>query len=92
MLPRVISKIHISAGFTKSFHKLPIFIQDLAIRKDQWFRDDAFDARLKTHKLKGILEGYWAYSVNQQYRILFRFVNSHEVIYYDIGTHDIYKD
>ena len=91
MSPRVISKIHVSSGFTKSFRKLPTPIQDVAIRKDQWFRDDAFDARLKTNKLKGILEGYWAYSVNHQYRVLLRFINNHEVLYYDIGTHDIYK-
>ena len=89
---RIISKVHVSSDFKKSFRKFPIFIQDLAIRKDQWFRDDAFDARLKTHKLKGFLEGYWSYSINYQYRILFRFINSSEVIYYDIGTHDIYKD
>ncbi len=91
-MPRIISKIHISSDFEQSFRKLPRSIQDLATRKDQWFRDDAFDARLKTHKLKGVLEGYWSYSVNYQYRILFRFLNPSEVLYYDIGTHDIYKD
>ena len=90
-MTRIISKTHISSDFKKSFRKLPTSIQDLANRKDQWFRDDAFDARLKTHKLKGILEGYWAYSVNYQYRILFRFMSNHEALYYDIGTHDIYK-
>ena len=91
-MPRLISKVHVSSDFSKSFRKLPLPIQNLAIRKDQWFRDDAFDARLKTHKLKGVLEGYWSYSVNLQYRVLFRFINNHEVLYYDIGTHGIYKD
>ncbi len=90
-MPRIISQIHISSDFKKSFRKIPKPIQDLATRKDQWFRDDAFDARLKTHKLKGVLEGYWAYSVNYQYRILFRFINLTEVLYYDIGTHEIYR-
>ena len=90
-MPRIISKVHVSSDFKKSFKKIPKIIQDLAIRRDQWFRDDAFDARLKTHKLKGTLEGYWSYSINLQYRILFRFINSSEVLYYDIGTHEIYR-
>lgn len=91
-MPRIITKIHSTTDFKKSFRKLPVIIQNLAIRKDQLFRDDVFDARLKTHKLKGILEGYWSYSINLQYRVLFRFISSHEVLYYDIGTHGIYKN
>ena len=89
-MPHCIFKIHITSGFEKSFRKIPKRIQDLAIRKDQWFRRDAFDPRLRAHKLKGPLEGYYAYSVNFQYRILFRFINDHETVYYDIGTHEIY--
>ncbi|OHB46011.1 MAG: hypothetical protein A2094_05650 [Planctomycetes bacterium GWE2_41_14] len=86
-----ISKVHVTSEFEKSFHKLPAHIQYLAEKKDKWFRQDTFDHRLHTHKLKGELEGYWSYSINQKYRILFRFLKNNEVLYYDIGTHDIYK-
>ena len=86
-----VTKIHITSEFNKSFKKLPVNIQDLADKKDQWFRQNAFDPRLDTHKLKGELREYWAYSINRKYRILFSFINSNEAIYYDIGTHDIYK-
>ncbi|MEK7847134.1 MAG: hypothetical protein AAB257_09260 [Nitrospinota bacterium] len=48
-----ISKIHTTSDFEKSFRKLPIRIQNLAIKKDKWFRHDAFDRRLHTHILKG---------------------------------------
>ena len=85
-------KIHITSGFERSYHKLPSLIQKLAERKDQWFRINAFDPRLHTHKLKGFLEGYWSYSINYEYRILFRFINNDEALYYDIGTHDIYRE
>lgn len=88
---RPILKVHSTSEFEKSFRKLSIRIQDLAIKKDKWFRQDAFDPRLHTHKLKGELSGYWSYYINRQYRILFRFLNDDEVVYYDIGTHDIYK-
>ena len=90
-MTRSIEKIYISSEFKKSFRKLSIQIQVLAEKKDPWFRKNAFDARLRTHKLRGELEGYWSYSINYQHRILFRFINDNEVIYYDIGAHDIYK-
>lgn len=86
-----ILKVHITSDFEKSFRKLPLHIQNLAIRKDGWFRLDASDKRLHTHKLKGELKGYWSYYVDRKYRVLFRFLGSDEVIYYDIGTHEIYK-
>ncbi|HHT9126641.1 MAG TPA: type II toxin-antitoxin system RelE/ParE family toxin [Candidatus Brocadiia bacterium] len=85
-----ISKIHVTSEFKKSFCKLPAHIQYLAEKKDKWFRQNSFDPRLHTHKLKGELKDYWSYSINRKYRILFRFLRSDEVIYYDIGTHDIY--
>jgi len=90
-MPHRILKTHITSDFEKSFRKLPVHIQGLAIRKDGWFRSDAFDKRLHTHKLKGELKGYWSYYVDRKYRILFRFINRDEVVYYDIGTHDIYR-
>jgi len=90
-MARPITVIHVTPDFEKTFLRLPKRIQHLATQKDQWFRGDAFDRRLRTHKLKGELASYWAYSVNREYRVLFRFLGSCEVIYYDIGTHEIYR-
>ncbi len=86
-----IKLVHFSPRFFKSFEKLPHPIQALAKKKDEWFRQNPFDARLNTHKLKGELAGAWAYSINREYRVLFRFLDGDEVIYYDVGTHDIYR-
>ena len=55
------------------------------------FRESPFIPILETHKLGGKLKGYWAYSVDEHYRVLFRFEKEHTVIYFDIGTHEIYK-
>jgi len=53
--------------------------------------EDAFDAGLKTHKLKGELAGSWACSAGYDLRIVFEFVE-HEggeaVLLQTIGTHD----
>ena len=52
---------------------------------------DAFDAPLKTHKLKGELAGSWACSAGYDLRIVFEFVE-HEgaeaILLQSIGTHD----
>ena len=86
-----ILKIRVTSEFTKAFQRIPVRIQDLAEKKDNWFRRDAFDSRLHTHRLGGALKDYWSYYINRKYRILFRFINGDEVLYYDIGTHDIYE-
>lgn len=52
---------------------------------------DAFHPRLKTHKLKGQLEGSWACSVGFDLRIVFSFVHqegTEMILLETIGTHD----
>ena len=86
-----IRTVHITSDFEKAFRKLPPHIKRLAVKKDLSFRQNAFNASLRTHKLKGPLEGYCAYSINHSCRVLFRFAKSDEVLYLDIGTHEIYR-
>lgn len=52
---------------------------------------DAFDARLKTHKLKGKFAGVWSCSVEQDLRVLFEFVSKEDqesILLLTIGSHD----
>jgi len=52
---------------------------------------DAFDARLRTHKLSGELAGSWACSAGYDLRIIFSLVKyrqSEAVLLETIGTHD----
>ena len=52
---------------------------------------DAFHPRLKTHKLKGELQGFWACSAGYDLRIVFRFVHhqgADAILLESIGTHD----
>jgi len=86
-----IKQVHFTSRFIKSCSKLPLAMQALAEERDSWFRINPFDPRLKTHKLKGELAGAWSYSLDRRYRVLFRFLSDGEVLYYDVGTHDIYR-
>ena len=83
--------IRTSSRFRKSYKKLPNRIKKNAREKEKIFRTNPFDARLDTHKLHGKYKEYWAFTVINQYRIIFAFIESERVDFIDIGTHQIYK-
>jgi mRNA-degrading endonuclease YafQ of YafQ-DinJ toxin-antitoxin module len=91
MEKRNINKIEYSRKFLKSLQKLPQKIIRQAECKEKIFRENCFDAQLKTHKLKGENKGLWAFWIDYRYRIKFIFINDNEVLFLHIGTHDIYK-
>jgi mRNA-degrading endonuclease YafQ of YafQ-DinJ toxin-antitoxin module len=52
---------------------------------------DAFHPRLKTHRLRGLLESSWACSAGYDLRIVFRFVEyegAEAILLETVGTHD----
>lgn len=57
-------------------------------RQFEIFREDMFDKRLRTHKLKGALSEYHAFSINYSDRIVFKILEDGGVFLVDIGSHD----
>lgn len=90
-MPKNNIKLLKTKDFEKSFEKLPPKIQALAVKKIFLFRNNPFNPSLKTHKLKGELKNYHSFSINYQYRVLFEFLSRNKALFYDIGTHEIYK-
>ena len=84
-------QITYTRNFQKAFKNLPSNIQDFAEDKEKLFRVNPFHSSLRTHKLMGKQKGYWSFSINYSYRILFKFTNNLTVEFLDIGTHQIYK-
>lgn len=76
--------------FGREYKKLPSHIQDLAEKRELIFRKNPFDPRLKTHRLRGELNDFWAFSIDYKYRIIFDFAEDNLVRFYSIGDHDIY--
>jgi mRNA-degrading endonuclease YafQ of YafQ-DinJ toxin-antitoxin module len=62
-----------------------------AISRIRLFKENPFDPRLRTHPLSGKEKECWAFWIDYRYRIKFIFLNGNEVLFLDIGTHDIYK-
>ncbi len=52
------------------------------------FKDDIFDRRLRTHKLKGNLKEYYAFSITYKERLVFKIIDDETVYFIDIGYHD----
>jgi addiction module RelE/StbE family toxin len=83
-------KILYTSRFLRAYKKLPVEIKDKVEKKEKVILKDIFDKTLKTHKLHGDFEGFYALSVDYKNRIIFELAGETTVVFYDIGDHDIY--
>jgi len=84
-------QIFYAPEFQREYKRLPADIKDQAKKKEKIFCKYPFDRRLKTHKLSGKFNEYWAFSVDFKYRIIFKFYDENIVRFYAIGGHSIYN-
>jgi mRNA-degrading endonuclease YafQ of YafQ-DinJ toxin-antitoxin module len=84
-------KVEYTAKFGREWRKLPARVKTEAEKQEKIFRQNPKDHRLKTHKLKGRLDGLWSFSVTHRHRIMFEFISSKKVLFHDIGDHDVYR-
>ena len=80
-----------TSEFKHLFKKLTKEVKLEAFKKEEIFRNDPFDPKLKTHKLSGKLKGCWAFSISFKQRIICEFDKNNTVYFHSIGDHDIYK-
>jgi addiction module RelE/StbE family toxin len=84
-------KIYFSETFKKSYKKLVRKNPDVAfdiLEKLIKFHLNPFEPSLKSHKLKGFLSEFYAFSVQTDLRIVFRFDDVGNILVVDIGSHD----
>lgn len=84
-------KIRTVSKFRKAYKKLTQDLKNQAKKKEKIFRKNLFDSRLKTHKLHGKYKEYWSFSVSGSCRIMFDFISNDEIVFIDVGNHDIYN-
>ena len=80
-------RVTASSRFLRRAKKLPepqATMLRAALRR---FAADPRDPLLRTHKLKGDLAGYWAFTVDDDLRVLFRWIGEEEFLV-NLGTHD----
>lgn len=76
--------------FLRAVGKLPENLQEEVFEKVVMFSENPQNPSLRSHKLKGTLKGYLAFSVNYRYRILFYYETPQKISLVDIGDHSIY--
>jgi mRNA interferase YafQ len=80
---RVISSSH----FMRRARKLKPPRDELLRAALRRFAADPRDPLLRTHKLKGALADYWAFSIDDDLRVLFRW-DGEICFLVDLGSHD----
>lgn len=84
-------KIYFSDNFKESYKKIVRRQADVSFSILECliiFFQDPFTPSLRTHKLKGQLSNFYAFSVLTDFRIIFRFDDYGDIVIVDIGSHD----
>jgi mRNA-degrading endonuclease YafQ of YafQ-DinJ toxin-antitoxin module len=86
-------RIYLTSKFKKAYKRLPGKIKNKATKREKVFRENPFHPTLKTHSLHGKYKEFWAFSIDNSYRIMFKFLNTAktEAVFINIGVHNIYK-
>ena len=77
--------------FIRQFGKLVPDLQEEVESTIELLRDRENYKRLKVHKLHGPLAGCYSCSVNYNYRIVFIYEGTDQVILLAVGDHDVYR-
>ena len=84
--------IHFDSVFEKHWHK---YLTGLTEKQKEHlrkrlaiFKEDVSDKRLRTHRLKGNLKEYCAFSISYSDRIVFKIIDDNSLYFIEIGGHD----
>ena len=80
-------RISASSGFLRKAKKLQEPHASMLRAALRRFEADPKDPLLRTHKLKGDLDAYWAFSVDRDLRVPFRW-DRDAVFLVSLGSHD----
>lgn len=84
-------KVSFAPSFVRAYKNLPKKLQQEIKEKIALFKSNPKHPFLKTHKLKGSLEGRYSFSANYKYRIVFMYRLREEAVLLIVGDHDVYK-
>ncbi len=83
-------EIYYSTHFVRCYKKLPQNIKLLVKERIVLFQQNPFEEILKTHKLQGNYQDFWSISINEKYRIIFKFRDKNTVYMHTVGDHSVY--
>ena len=84
-------QISFKPTFVKQMNKLKKELVEEVFEKIELFKNEKNHKLLKIHKLHGKLSEHFSFSVNYKFRIVFKYERKSQVVFLDIGDHDIYN-
>ena len=84
-------QISFKPTFVKQMNKLKKELVEEVFEKIELFKNEKNHKLLKVHKLHGKLSEHFSFSVNYKFRIVFKYERKSQVVFLDIGDHDIYN-
>ena len=80
-------RLSFTPRFARRARKLPAVERALLRAALRRFASNPRDPLLRTHKLRGDLDGYWAFTVDDDFRVLFRWEGDQATLV-TLGRHD----
>lgn len=87
----IVRSIEYSTTFVRQLKRLPRAVFQKAVQAEVIFRENPMHPSLRLHTLHGKLQGFWSLSISHQYRIVFEWMTTGDVMFISIGNHDIYR-
>ena len=78
-------------SFLYTFKKLSPSLQTEAREKIALFKNRVNHKQLQVHKLHGKMQDRLSFSINNKYRIVFRWEEKDLAVLLTIGDHDVYR-
>ncbi len=79
--------IHFNRSLKRLSRKRPEIIPSI-LEKIILFSFDKNHPSLSLHKLTGTLKDHWAFSIEYNLRVVFKYASDGNIVLIDIGTHD----
>lgn len=73
--------------FDRRYRDLVVSIRKKAERRERLFRLNPFHPALQTEKLHPKVREVWSFRIDNDYRILFRFLKQNTVYFLTVGPH-----
>jgi mRNA-degrading endonuclease YafQ of YafQ-DinJ toxin-antitoxin module len=84
-------ELYYSPEFKRAYKALTRSLQLRVKERGALFCQSPFHPTLRTHKLMGKHNGFWAFSVTNKIRIIFEFQGEQKVLLHTVGDHSVYR-
>lgn len=84
-------RVGYSTSFIRQFKALTPNVKKAAHKAIEAFTDPKNHARVKVHKLRGRLNGSYAFSIDRRLRIVFDYSEPNAAVLHAIGDHSVYQ-